>query len=369
MVLSVVLCGGGTAGHVNPLIASAQAIRSLVPEARITAVGTASGLENELVPAAGFDLALVERAPFPRRLNRQALKFPARFMRAVKQSRKILRDAQASCVIGFGGYASTPIYWAARREGIPIIVHEANAVPGMANKLGARYARVVALTFPSTPLQAKNGITVTVGLPLRPAIAQLANSDPAERQHRRESAARRFGLDPLRSIVVVSGGSLGAVKLNETMQEAGPNLRAQILHITGKDKDGDVRRAVGENRDYVVVDYVTDMEEVYALADVLIARSGAGMVSEAATLGIPTVFVPLPIGNGEQARNAHDVVEAGGGILVDNSDFTPQWVAENLPALLDPERQALMSAQGRRVAPSDAATKLAQYAIESAGES
>lgn len=165
---------------------------------RITAVGTTGGLENDLIPAARFDLELVERAPFPRRINTNMVTFPWRFLRAVRQGRKILRDTQASCVIGFGGYASSPLYRAAVKEGIPIIVHEANAVPGMANKLGAQHARVVALTFPSTPLRAKKGVTVTVGLPLRSAISELANSDDSSRLRRRQVAAQRFGLDPQR---------------------------------------------------------------------------------------------------------------------------------------------------------------------------
>lgn len=167
MTLRVVLCGGGTAGHVNPLLATARAIRESDAQAQITAVGTAGGLENDLVPLAGFDLRLIERVPFPRRLSVDALRFPVHFQRAVRQARQILRDTQATCVVGFGGYAATPMYWAARQERIPIVVHEANAVPGLANKLGARWAQVVGLTFPSTPLVARKGRTVTVGLPLR----------------------------------------------------------------------------------------------------------------------------------------------------------------------------------------------------------
>lgn len=368
MKLSVVLCGGGTAGHVNPLIATAQALRESFPEVRVTAVGTARGLENDLVPAAGIDLRLVERAPFPRRLNGDALRFPMRFRKAVRESRAILADADATCVIGFGGYASSPMYRAAAALGIPVIVHEANAVPGMANKLGARFARIVALTFPSTSLRARKGETITVGLPLRPAIAALASADGAERALRREAAAARFGLDASRPIVVVTGGSLGAVRLNETMQVAGVSLDAQVLHITGKGKDDDVRAATQDHPGYVVVDYVTEMEDVYALADLLVARSGAGMVSEASTLGIPTVFVPLPIGNGEQARNARDVVAAGGAVLVDNADFTPEWATEHLPALLDPQKRQEMSKAARKVAPSDAAMKLAQFAADLGGK-
>ncbi|WP_216378954.1 UDP-N-acetylglucosamine--N-acetylmuramyl-(pentapeptide) pyrophosphoryl-undecaprenol N-acetylglucosamine transferase [Arcanobacterium phocae] len=364
MKLSVVLCGGGTAGHVNPLIATAQAMQRVAPDARITAVGTAGGLENELVPSAGFDLRLIEKVPFPRRLNRDAIRFPARFRLAVKQAREILVETQATCVVGFGGYASSPMYRAALKEGVPFIVHEANAVPGLANKLGARSANLVGLTFPSTPLVATKGVTVTVGLPLRPKIAELATADEASLQRRRAEVAQRFGLDPAKPIVVVSGGSLGAVRLNETMSVAGPQLDAQILHITGKGKDDDVRSVVGDHSGYVVLDYLTTMEDAYAIADVLVARAGAGMVSEASTLGIPTVFVPLPIGNGEQARNARDVVAAGGAVLVDNQDFTPQWVLEHLPALLDSSQREKMSVAARSVAPSDAASKLAQFAAE-----
>lgn len=351
-----VLAGGGTAGHVNPLIATARALRDVEPEAGIVAVGTPGGLEEDLVPAAGFDLELITRAPFPRNLGRQAIVFPRDFSRAVRECRAVLRGSGADVVVGFGGYAATPMYLAARSMKIPVVVHEGNASPGLANRLGARFAHAVALTFASTKLRATKGETRTIGLPLRQSIVELAGADRTARRH---TAALRFGLDADRPVIVVTGGSLGAQRLNETMAECAGDLDVQVLHIAGQGKDAAVRETVGERSDYRVVDYVADMDRAYALADLIITRAGAGMVCEVSALGIPAVFVPLPIGNGEQAMNATDVVAAGGAVLVDNSEFTPAWVRSHLPELMRRENREQMSAQARAASPLDAAQTLA----------
>lgn len=356
-----VLAGGGTAGHVNPLIATAQAIRQIDPDARIVGVGTPGGLEETLIPDAGLDLELIERAPFPRGINGAALKFPVVFTKAVRQSSAVLRKFDADVVVGFGGYASTPMYLAARKAKIPVVVHEGNAVAGMANKLGARFAHTVALTFESTDLSAKNGQTTTVGLPLRDVISRLASDD---RSQRRQQAAVEFGVDPELPTIVVTGGSLGAQKLNETMAACAQDFDHQVIHIAGKGKDEAVREVVGDRANYHVFDYVTDMDKIYALADLVITRAGAGMVSEVSALGIPAVFVPLPIGNGEQAKNAHDVVASGGALLVDNANFTPEWVRANIDRLMEPSVRAEMSAKARAASPLDAAQSLAQIALE-----
>lgn len=365
-MVNVVLAGGGTAGHVNPLIATAAALREIDSRISLTAVGTAGGLENTLVPAAGVPLALVQKAPFPRSISTQSLMFPLNYHRSIQQATAILREAKADVVIGFGGYASTPIYRAAKKLQRPLIVHEGNARPGLANKLGARIADVVALTFPSTPLTAKQGKTVTVGLPLRKEIGELATAD---RTCARTKAAAKLGLDPQLTTIVVTGGSLGAQRLNESVSAAAAALGdVQVLHITGKDKDQPVREATTRVPNYHVIDYLNDMEYAYAVADLVITRAGAGMVAETSALGIPAIFVPLPIGNGEQALNAHDVVAAGGAVLVDNAAFTAEWIIAHLPPLLATENLAAMSARARGVSPMDAAQKLAGIALEIAKE-
>lgn len=359
--MNIVLAGGGTAGHVNPLLSTAAALKTA--GANVWAVGTESGLETDLVPAAGFPLELIPRVPFPRRPNLKALRFPREFNNAIARGKEILRATQAEVCVGFGGYVSTPMYLAARSCDIPVVVHEGNALPGLANRWGARFADAVALTFPSTPLVARRGETVVTGLPLRQQITELS---AAGRGTNRMQIAQEYGLDPERKILLVTGGSSGAQRINETIAAAGQVLTAagiQILHITGRGKDAPVRSVAGELPGYVILDYLTQMDRAYAIADLVVTRAGAGMVAELSTLGIPAVFVPLPVGNGEQARNAKDVVAAGGAVLVDNADFTAEYVAQQLLPLFAAEQLAQMSEKAQQVFPPHAAQSLADLIL------
>lgn len=363
---SIVLAGGGTAGHVNPLLATARALRELDPTAKIVAVGTSTGLETELVPAAGFELELISRVPLPRRPNVAALKFPFEFRRALREAREVLVSRRATAVVGFGGYVSPPIFLAAKRAGVPVIVHEGNALPGFANRLGARFAKLVALTFRTTPLRAKDGETLVTGLPLKPEVVKLATARADA--SRRTQAAMRFSLDPARPVLLVTGGSLGAVHLNETVASVAREIVDagwQVLHLTGKGKAEGVRTLLPAGIEgYSVLEYLAQMEDAYAVADAVITRSGAGMVCEVAALGIPAVFVPLPIGNGEQARNAADVVAAGGALLCADADFTPHYLRSTvLPLLNDADRLAQMQSAARESSPLDAAQVLARHAL------
>ncbi|MFM6939900.1 MAG: UDP-N-acetylglucosamine--N-acetylmuramyl-(pentapeptide) pyrophosphoryl-undecaprenol N-acetylglucosamine transferase, partial [Rhodoluna sp.] len=202
------LAGGGTAGHVNPLLSLADAIIEANPTDKVWALGTKEGLESELVPKRGYALLTVDRLPFPRKLSGYALKFPLKFWNSVRQAKAYLKENKIDVVVGFGGYASAPAYLAAKSLGIPSVVHEANALPGWANKLGAKSAKAVGVTFKSTPLP---GAT-EVGMPLRQEIeALLEGSD-------KESARLAFGLDPDTVTLLVTGGSLGAKRINETIE-------------------------------------------------------------------------------------------------------------------------------------------------------
>lgn len=365
--LSVVLAGGGSAGHVNPLLATAQEIRRRHPDARIEVLGTAMGLEAELVPAAGYPLHTLPRARLPRRPSPEWFSLPGRLRQAVTTARRVIEEAEADVVVGYGGYVATPAYFAAKKLGVPVVVHEQNARPGLANKYGARHAAVVALTFASTPIAARRGKTVTTGLPLRAPIAGLiARRAAGEGQAAREEAAQALGLDPARPILLVTGGSLGAVSLNTAAASAATELTAagQVLHLTGKGKSDAVREALaaaGDPADYHVREYLSEMELAYAVADLTLSRSGAGMVSELAALGIPTVYVPLPVGNGEQRLNAADVVAAGGGLLVEDSAIGAEWARTQLASLFaDSGRLAEMGRKAAGTSPADGAARLVQ---------
>jgi UDP-N-acetylglucosamine--N-acetylmuramyl-(pentapeptide) pyrophosphoryl-undecaprenol N-acetylglucosamine transferase len=332
MTLSVVLAGGGTTGHVAPLLALADCLRRRDPTTKIVALGTAEGLESRLVPAAGYDLALMPRVPLPRRPTPDLLRLPGRLSAAISAAAAVIEGADV--LVGFGGYVSAPAYLAARRLGVPIVVHEANARPGVANRLGARFTSHVAVTFPGTPLH--NG--QVLGLPLRRQITQL------DRLSQRETARVALGLQPHRTTLFVTGGSLGAQRLNETFGAAAPLLIAagiQVLHTAGKGKT--VPFEGEQPAGYVVLEYLDRMDLGFAAADLVVCRAGAGNVSEVTALGLPAAYVPLPIGNGEQKLNAEPVVAAGGGLLVDNADCLPHWVRSTLlPLLADPQRLLAM---------------------------
>src|SRR5699024_6999853 len=320
-----VLAGGGSAGHVNPMLATAAELRRRFPRAHFTVLGTAEGLEADLVPAAGFDLTTIAKAPLPRRPSMDALRFPGRWRAATGSARAAIRGADV--LIGFGGYVATPAFLAARSQRVPIVVHEQNARPGLANKLGSRWAAAVGITFEGTPLPKAQ----LVGLPLRPAIAELVRDRAVDREGRARAGAQACGLDPGRTTVLVTGGSLGAARLNATVPAVAGALvegGAQVLHLTGKGKSPAVLELLETagpqvREHYHVREYLTAMEQALACADVVVSRSGAGTVSELAALGVPAVYVPLPIGNGEQRLNARPVVSAGGGLLVADAELTP----------------------------------------------
>ena len=337
MPLSVLLAGGGTAGHVAPLLALADCLRRRHPDCVVTVLGTAEGLESRLVPAAGYPMEIVPRVPLPRRPSADLLRLPGRLSAAVRAATRAIDLVHADVVVGFGGYVSTPAYLAARRRRVPIVVHEANARPGIANRLGARFSEHVAVAFPGTPLAGAH----VLGMPLRRQITQL--DLPALRPQ----ARAELGLDPDRVTVLVTGGSLGAQRLNATFGGAAAALTAagvQVLHLSGRGKQVPVPPATGP-APYRVLEYLDRMDLAYAAADVVVCRAGAGTVSEVSALGLPAAYVPLPIGNGEQRLNAQPVVDAGGGLMVPDADCTPAWVSSTLlPLLTDPGRLAAMGA-------------------------
>src|SRR6478752_9622935 len=228
--MRVLLAGGGTAGHTSPLLATADAIRRLAPdlgiEVEITCLGTPRGLENRVVPEAGYPLELIPPVPLPRKPNADLVKVPLRLRAAVKETLAVFDRVRPDVVVGYGGYVSMPAYLAARRRRLPLIVHEQNAVPGLANKAGARVAQRVAVSFPDTPLPKAE----YVGLPIRTMISGL------DRAALRAEAREFFGLDADRPTLLVTGGSEGARKLNQAVSAAARALAeagVQVLHILG----------------------------------------------------------------------------------------------------------------------------------------
>jgi UDP-N-acetylglucosamine--N-acetylmuramyl-(pentapeptide) pyrophosphoryl-undecaprenol N-acetylglucosamine transferase len=350
------LAGGGTAGHVNPLLAVADRIRERDQTAVILVLGTKEGLEARLVPDRGYELLTIDRLPFPRRPGRAALAFPGRFRRAVAQTKRYLTDRKVDVVVGFGGYASAPAYRAARALRLPLVIHEANAKPGLANRLGARYTTHVGTVFSETKIRHAR----IVGMPLRREIETL------DRAARRAEAMEFFGLASSKPTLLVTGGSTGARSINRAVFDGVEPILAtgwQVLHIAGNGSE----LPDSPHPDYRIIKYCDRMELALAAADLAVARSGSVTVSEFAAVGLPAVFVPYPVGNGEQRFNAEDAVAAGGALLVADAEFTPAWIAASLvPLLRDPDVVPRMSAAIAGTGHRDGADRMVELVMSAA---
>lgn len=348
----VIFAGAGTAGHVAPALAVANLLSDWRPDIKCVFLGTAEGVENSLVPAAGYPLVLIDKVPFPRRINRELLSWPFRFRRTLHATKALLNDADL--VIGFGGYVAAPAYLAARQAGIPIVAHEANAKMGMANKLGIWCGATLLRGFPFRDQKA-------VGIPLRKSIVDLSGLSTEERVAARKKARLALNLDPEANTILVFGGSLGSVKFNETIaltEREISHLGFQLIHAVGAKNQLPQAQA-----GYFPLSYIDDMASAYAASDLVISRSGAVTVVETGVLGIFTLYVPLPIGNGEQAYNAQEVVAFGGGELIANEEFTGQWLRNNISRLMT-EALIWSSAHSRVDFPLDASEQIAAQILK-----
>jgi UDP-N-acetylglucosamine--N-acetylmuramyl-(pentapeptide) pyrophosphoryl-undecaprenol N-acetylglucosamine transferase len=347
---SVVLAGGGTGGHVFPLLAFADCLRRHDPGVRITCLGTPRGLENELIPPHGYELRHVPAYQLPRSVNLDLLRTPDRIWRSARAAGRILDQVGAQVVVGFGGYVSVPAYLAAWRRELPIVIHEMNVPPGIANRLAMKLTRHLAVGFDHQPRQARSLRRArVVGVPLRRSIATL------DRDARRAEARAHFGLHPDAPVLFGFGASQGARSINLALAGAAKALTAagvQVLHVTGA-RNEDVTVPAGLPLPYLTRRFIDQMELGYAAADLVLCRAGGMTCAELAAVGLPAIYVPYPYSNQEQRRNALPVVAAGGGLLVDDAELTPEWIEREVPELLlDPPRLAMMGAvaggHGRR---------------------
>jgi UDP-N-acetylglucosamine--N-acetylmuramyl-(pentapeptide) pyrophosphoryl-undecaprenol N-acetylglucosamine transferase len=361
MGMRVVLAGGGTAGHIEPALALADALRQADGDVQVTCLGTERGLETRLVPMRGYELALIPAVPLPRSVTPQLLTVPGRLAGAVHTVGAILERVRADVLVGFGGYVATPAYLAAKRHKVSIVVHEANPFPGIANRLGALLTPYVFTGHPDTKLRNAQYL----GLPIRRQIAEL------DRFKLGDEARAKFGLRPDLPVLLVFGGSQGARSLNGALAGAIGAIRSagvQVLHVTGPRNSTEIQAPPGAVP-YVAVPYVDRMDLAYAAADFALCRAGAMTCAELTAVGLPAAYVPLPIGNGEQRLNAMPVVQRGGGLLVEDADLTAEWIIDSLlPVLTNIDQVAAMSEAAAALGRRDADRWLAKAVIDIVAE-
>ena len=325
---TIVLAGGGTAGHIEPALAVARAWRGVHPEDLIVFIGTEDGLENTIIPAAGFTVTQIPKVAVARRPSLTWLRVPVQLFSAVRASRIILRDADL--LIGFGGYVSAPAYLAARITGLPTVIHEANAKPGWANRLGALMTPYVAVANPVDSRKFTDALLT--GMPLRSDVAEAFAASRSDFQGARIGAKKRLGFDEKAPLIFIMGGSQGSVAINKEIAGALPALLSKglsILHSVGRANP--LPKAEGA---YHPVAYVDAMADAYLASDLIIARSGAVTCSQFRALGRFALFVPLPIGNGEQFLNARTLVADKRAQVIEQSQFTSAYLIEHIDELL-----------------------------------
>src|ERR1700742_3043910 len=363
--MRVVLAGGGSAGHIEPALAVADALRQADPGAMIICLGTERGLETWLVPMRGYELAMIPAVPLPRSVTPRLLAVPGKLAGAVSAAAGVLDRMKADVLVGFGGYVSTPGYLAARRRRVPMVVHEANPRPGLANKLGARLTENVFTGHPATQL----AHATYLGIPIRREIAEL------DRLGEGDKARAHFGLRPDLPVLLVTGGSQGARSLNDALYGALDLLRSsgvQVLHVTGPRNEAEAPPAgsAAPGAPYVAVPYVDRMDLASAAADFALCGAGAMTCAELTAVGLPGAYVPLPHGNGEQRLLAEPIVAAGGGLMVTDAQCTPEWLAGTLPPVLsDPGGLAAMGKAAADLGHRDADVALAQLVLDLAAGS
>ena len=354
---TVVLAGGGTAGHIEPALAVARQWVAEHPTDTVIFLGTSSGLETTLVPAANFPLHEIPRVRISRKPSASWLKIPVDLIASVLSCSKVIKGADA--VIGFGGYVSAPAYIAAKLSGVPIVIHEANAKPGWANRLGATFTTHLAVAHPVET--GKFSTALLAGLPLRSDVARGFVEAEKDWAKARIEAKKKLGFSADAPLVVIMGGSQGSVAINKVIESSVRYFNQcgiQVLHSVGK------LNALPESVDgYKAVAYIEAMADAYLAADLVIGRSGAVTCSEFRALGRYALFVPLPIGNGEQFVNAASLVTDGRARVITQRDFTSDFIESNLESLLQQSAKASLAGNGADLHAAEKIASLTEFAM------
>jgi UDP-N-acetylglucosamine--N-acetylmuramyl-(pentapeptide) pyrophosphoryl-undecaprenol N-acetylglucosamine transferase len=372
--LRVLIAAGGSGGHVFPGLALAWTLTARDPTTMVRFAGTSRGIEIRAVPAAGFPLDLLPILPLFRRPAPETVAAPFAAVRGVLAAERLIRRHRVEVVCGMGAYVTLPVAVGAWRAGVPVVLHEQNAVPGIANRLAARVARTVALGVAEAAagFPVASWRTVVVGNPVRPELAHL------DRAGLRGQGLAAFDLDPRRRTLLVFGGSGGVWRLNEALVAATRHwpepTAVQILHACGRGFEPAVRAAwaaagpAGRGLAVKVLPFIDRMDLAYAAADLALTRAGASTLAELTAAGVPAVLVPLARATaGHQAANARAVAATGGAVVVedDGRDLTgPRLAATVAPLLADPERLAVMAEAMRGLGRPDAAQDLAALVDE-----
>ncbi len=351
---SIALAAGGTAGHIQPALACAKTLKEKNPQLKILFIGTVKGLEQQIVPKENFELHLIPAVVLPRKINFEILFFPFKLISSILVTSKILKQNNVGCVIGFGAYVSLPAYLAAFLRGIPIIIHEGNKKPGFANRLGKFLTKEVFQMFPNSLKDAK-----TIGMPLRSELKTF------DKDKLRQEAVNFFKLNNSFKTLFVFGGSQGARSINNSIEQIIPSLEGkniQVIHAVGQKNS--IKQELLKHSFYHPYLYVDRMDLAYSAADLVVSRAGAMTIAEQTVLGIPAIYVPFAVGNGEQIKNVQELINSEAGFLVLDSELSAEKISKMiLENIFDTQKLSKMGSKAKNFGLIDADTEIAKTAL------
>ena len=356
--LHILISGGGTGGHIFPALSIADAIRRRIP-CEILFVGAENRMEMEKVPAAGYDIIGLPVAGFDRRRLWRNIAVLWRLWRSMRRARAIVRRFRPDIAVGVGGYASGPVLRAAQRAGVPTLLQEQNSYAGVTNKLLARRADSICVAYPGMERFFPADKILLTGNPVRREMTEQT-LDPRAARH-------SFGLAEDRPTILVTGGSLGALTINESLEQGLQRLAdagVQVIWQTGKSFAPRAEKAARKLKGIVVAPFVADMAKAYAAATVVISRAGAGSISEMELLGKAAILVPSPnVAEDHQTKNAQALASRGAALLIPDADARRDLVTAALGLIADPERIRSMEAAAKALALPESSQRIADEII------
>ena len=337
--MKVIIAAAGTAGHINPGLAIANKIKEEEKDSKIIFIGTNRGLENDLVPRAGYELKIIDAYGLSKKISIENIKKMCTTLRATSKARKIIKEFKPDIIVGAGGYICGPVVWAAKKENIPVVLHESNAFPGKAVKYLAKKADTVFISFEDARERIPNAKNIVfTGTPVK---IKKQNYSIEEKK----KILKEINLDNNLPIVLIFGGSQGAQKINEAIVgiiEDKLNTKYQIIWATGPKQYDIVKNELKQKsidieniKNAKILPYIYNMEEIMNISDVIVARSGAMTITEISNLGKPSILIPLPnVSQDHQLRNAEVLQKIGAGKIILNDKLTSENLNQEISEII-----------------------------------
>jgi UDP-N-acetylglucosamine--N-acetylmuramyl-(pentapeptide) pyrophosphoryl-undecaprenol N-acetylglucosamine transferase len=360
--LKVIISGGGTGGHIFPAIAIAKAIENKVQNVEILFVGAEDRMEMEKVPAAGYKIIGLWISGLQRKLDKRNLLFPFKVIHSIFKAKNIVKEFKPDLAIGTGGYASAPLLYAAAKKGIPTVIQEQNSYPGLTNRILAKHVQKICVAYDEMERFFPTEKLIITGNPIREGILDFNNKVT--------DGQVKFNIDKTKPTVLVVGGSLGALTINNAIAEninQIKNMDVNLIWQTGISYQDKAQNFITDvnTKGINAHTFIKEMDLSYAAADVIISRAGAIAISELCCVGKPIILVPSPnVAENHQYKNAQSLVNKNAALLVEDADASRKLVSTLEELIKNEDLRTSLSSNIKKIAVTDAAEQIAKIALD-----